>query len=366
MSKQLAQYVLDLNKGNVDIKRCPIIDEFDLVCRFMYNGEPHIMQKNELCKLKEGAFGNEVFVSFIEDGTNELKNIEIAKELFTNYINNRQEDNKKRYYEETSKNNDCLHAIKDALDNPRNVSVEIPKELVQPIRIALHHQWHKVTDDNGKAISCRQEIADATYEALQMFERLESDLKAKTTPPPTYEYYEKIKGGFNLRTIFYSKEQVEEFAITAGRRIMSSSSVKDLCERVERDGKYTFIWDLNLSDIARIPSKYVGRKHRYLMQDTKRNEMLKIRECMQKYLDEVPCAYYRWEELGTDSKGALVYIYLDGSGDKLRGIIGSDGYPDILNDRGESVFDYKEEMELTDEDVDDIRGITTRDDSKSL
>lgn len=130
MSKQLVQYVLDLNKGNVEIKRCLIIDEFDLVCSFMYNGEPHIMQKDNLCKLKENAFCNEVFVSFIEDGINELQNIKVAKELFTNYINNRQKDNEKRYYEETSRNNNCLHAIKDAFVKPKDFIDEIESQAI--------------------------------------------------------------------------------------------------------------------------------------------------------------------------------------------------------------------------------------------
>lgn len=256
----------------------------------------------------------------------------------------------------------------DTQNQKRNiVNIDIPKEWVKSIRIALYHQHRKVTDDNGKAISCKQEIADATYEALKMFETLESLLEEKNVPLPTYEYYEKINGGFNLRTIFYNKEQVEEFAITAGRRIMSSSSVKDLCERVERDGKYTFIWDLNLSDIAKIPSKYVGdidhHSSKILLNDESRKDMFKIRECMHKYLDENPCIY-RWSELGVSPKGELVYIHLDGSGDTLRGIVGSDGYPDILNDRNESVFDYMEEMELTKEDVDYIRGIISKEEKE--
>ena len=45
----------------------------------------------------------------------------------------------------------------------------------------------------------------------------------------------------------------------------------------------------------------------------------------------------------------------------LYGCIGEDGYPDILNERGESVFDYQEEMCLSNEEVDEIKGVTTSD-----
>lgn len=45
---------------------------------------------------------------------------------------------------------------------------------IKAIRVALHHQWHRIVDDDGKAISCSQEMADTTYKMLQIFENLDS------------------------------------------------------------------------------------------------------------------------------------------------------------------------------------------------
>lgn len=43
------------------------------------------------------------------------------------------------------------------------------------IKVALYHQWMKITDDNGNAISCSQEMADATYKMLCLFDKLIKD-----------------------------------------------------------------------------------------------------------------------------------------------------------------------------------------------
>ena len=45
------------------------------------------------------------------------------------------------------------------------------------IKVALYHQWFRITDLNGKATSCSQEMADATYRMLSLFDNLikESD-----------------------------------------------------------------------------------------------------------------------------------------------------------------------------------------------
>ena len=45
------------------------------------------------------------------------------------------------------------------------------------IKVALYHQWLRVTDDNAIAISCSQEMAVATYRMLCLFDNLikESD-----------------------------------------------------------------------------------------------------------------------------------------------------------------------------------------------
>ena len=40
------------------------------------------------------------------------------------------------------------------------------------IKVALYHQWLRVTDDNGIAISCSQKMADATYRMLSLFDKL--------------------------------------------------------------------------------------------------------------------------------------------------------------------------------------------------
>ena len=46
---------------------------------------------------------------------------------------------------------------------------------IKTIKGALHHQWHKTTDDNGKAISCSQEMADTTYKMMSLFEKLRKE-----------------------------------------------------------------------------------------------------------------------------------------------------------------------------------------------
>lgn len=56
------------------------------------------------------------------------------------------------------------------------MKIEIPNNFVKVIRIALHQQYNRIVDDNGMAISCSQDTADTTYEALQFFEELEKDL----------------------------------------------------------------------------------------------------------------------------------------------------------------------------------------------
>lgn len=43
------------------------------------------------------------------------------------------------------------------------------------IKVALYHQWLKITDDNGNAISCSQKMADATYKMLCLFDNLIKD-----------------------------------------------------------------------------------------------------------------------------------------------------------------------------------------------
>ena len=52
---------------------------------------------------------------------------------------------------------------------------KISKLEAKAIKVALYHQWMKTTDDNGDAISCSQEMADATYKMLCLFDKLIKD-----------------------------------------------------------------------------------------------------------------------------------------------------------------------------------------------
>lgn len=57
-----------------------------------------------------------------------------------------------------------------------NDEIKLPYKIsrleAKAIKVALYHQWLKITDDNGKAISCSQKMADATYRMLSLFEDL--------------------------------------------------------------------------------------------------------------------------------------------------------------------------------------------------
>ena len=62
-----------------------------------------------------------------------------------------------------------------------NDEIKLPYKIsrleAKAIEVALYHQWIKTTDANGNAISCSQEMADATYKILCLFDKLikESD-----------------------------------------------------------------------------------------------------------------------------------------------------------------------------------------------
>lgn len=49
---------------------------------------------------------------------------------------------------------------------------ELNDSEIKAIRVALHHQWYRTVDDNAKATTCSQEMADTTYKMLQLFEKL--------------------------------------------------------------------------------------------------------------------------------------------------------------------------------------------------
>lgn len=56
-----------------------------------------------------------------------------------------------------------------------NYEIKLPKISrleAKAIKVALYHQLFRITDVNGKATSCSQEMADATYRMLSLFEDL--------------------------------------------------------------------------------------------------------------------------------------------------------------------------------------------------
>ena len=63
------------------------------------------------------------------------------------------------------------------LDDEIKLPYKISKLEAKAIEVALYHQWFRITDVNGKATSCSQEMADATYKMLCLFDNLikESD-----------------------------------------------------------------------------------------------------------------------------------------------------------------------------------------------
>ena len=63
------------------------------------------------------------------------------------------------------------------IDNDEIKLPKISRLEAKAIKVALYHQWMKTTDDNGDAISCSQEMADATYKMFLLFDNLikESD-----------------------------------------------------------------------------------------------------------------------------------------------------------------------------------------------
>ena len=67
--------------------------------------------------------------------------------------------------------------VPELLDDEIKLPYKISRLEAKAIKVALYHQWIRITDDNGKAISCSQEMADATYRMLSLFDKLikESD-----------------------------------------------------------------------------------------------------------------------------------------------------------------------------------------------
>lgn len=54
----------------------------------------------------------------------------------------------------------------------KKIEIKLTKTQIKQIHTALYHQWHKMTDDDGNAVNCKQSNADGTYRLLKMFEGL--------------------------------------------------------------------------------------------------------------------------------------------------------------------------------------------------
>ena len=70
----------------------------------------------------------------------------------------------------TKKPDEYVPELDDEIKLPKISRLE-----AKAIKVALYHQWMKTTDDNGNAISCSQEMADATYKMLCLFDKLIKD-----------------------------------------------------------------------------------------------------------------------------------------------------------------------------------------------
>lgn len=67
--------------------------------------------------------------------------------------------------------------VPELLDDEIKLPYKVSRLEAKAIKVALYHQWLKTTDDNGDAISCSQEMVNATYRMLSLFDKLikESD-----------------------------------------------------------------------------------------------------------------------------------------------------------------------------------------------
>ena len=65
--------------------------------------------------------------------------------------------------------------VSELLDDEIKLPYKISKLEAKAIKVALYHQLFRITDVNGKATSCSQEMADATYKMLCLFDNLIKD-----------------------------------------------------------------------------------------------------------------------------------------------------------------------------------------------
>ena len=62
--------------------------------------------------------------------------------------------------------------VPELLDDEIKLPYKRSRLEAKAIKVALYHQWFRITDVNGKATSCSQEMADATYKMLSLFDKL--------------------------------------------------------------------------------------------------------------------------------------------------------------------------------------------------
>lgn len=65
--------------------------------------------------------------------------------------------------------------IADMVDGKIVPICELSDFDLKAISVALHHQWYNTTDNNAKAITCSQEMADTTYRMNELFEKLRKE-----------------------------------------------------------------------------------------------------------------------------------------------------------------------------------------------
>lgn len=75
---------------------------------------------------------NEVVVQYVDNGKNTKECEAKVKQMLTEYINNRQKENEKVYYQKTTENNNMLHSVKDMFSSSSLDFIEnIKKQAIQ-------------------------------------------------------------------------------------------------------------------------------------------------------------------------------------------------------------------------------------------
>lgn len=183
---------------------------------------------------------------------------------------------------------------------------------------------------------------------------------------------------FQIVAFFHSVSQIDEFCDTIGARFVSvlerEKMKSDLRFKLKfnKGESLVKVFSCNSNDLLYLPKKYdhtivskLGAdKINLFKSDVTKDEI-------KEHFDTIVAAMDRYDEytIGPDTLieaegincNLWVRLYNDrGNYYILYGTMEHDGYPDILNERGESVFEYQEEMDMTIENVDEIRGVTTK------